>query len=122
MITYPISEVLDRISICRLKVERIGEPQCQKELEYLEQNLGSYSFLGLDVQRYIKRLYDINARIWDLEANIRKGKDENLGLEEIGRRAILVRDYNKLRVSIKNEIVRTTEMGFEDVKVNHISE
>ena len=122
MITYPVSEVIDRISICRLKVERIGEPQCKKELEYLEQHLGSYSFLNLDFEKYLRRLYDINGKIWDLEADIRKGKDDGLGLDEIGRRAILVRDYNKIRVSIKNEIIRETKMGFEDVKVNHISE
>jgi hypothetical protein len=56
-----------------------------------------------------------------MESDIRKGLDDNLGLEEIGRRAIKIRETNKIRVSIKNEISRKTKSGFEDVKINHIS-
>lgn len=45
-----------------------------------------------------------NANIWNLESDIRKGKDGDLGLEEVGSRAIKIRDINKLRWKYKNAI------------------
>jgi len=70
----------------------------------------------------LERLYDINGKIWDLESDIRKGKEGELGLEEVGRRAIMIRELNKKRISVKNQITEETNMGFKDVKMNHASE
>lgn len=50
-----------------------------------------------------------------------KGKENLLGLEEVGRRAILIRGKNKIRVGIKNEMVEKYEEGFKDIKMNHAS-
>lgn len=120
MIQYPISEVIDRISICKLKVEHIGEPQCEAELNFLKNGVLSYKFQ--DTEYYIQKLYEINSKIWDLEADIRGCKEKSLGLDEIGKRTLLIRDYNKARVAIKNEIIRKSKMGFEDIKINHLSQ
>ena len=60
-----------------------------------------------------------NAKIWMLEGDIRKGK--KMPLEEVGRRAILIRDHNKDRVAAKEQI----DLMFghtPDVKVDHASE
>jgi len=57
-----------------------------------------------------------------LESEIRRGKEKELGLEEVGKRAIDIREFNKKRISIKNEIVGLTHSGFRDVKMNHASE
>jgi hypothetical protein len=118
MIPYPLPDVLDRMSICKLKMERIGEPQCFEEFAFLKLGVSEYDFPDSDC--YFDKLYAINAQIWDMEADIRKGLDENLGSEEIGKRAIKIRNANKVRVSIKNEIAKKSKSGFEDVKVNHI--
>lgn len=45
-----------------------------------------------------------NASIWNLESDIRKGKDGDLELEDVGSRAIKIRDINKLRWKYKNAI------------------
>jgi hypothetical protein len=87
-----------------------------------EAALAAYRADGVDIrQDWIDRLYELNGRIWDLEFDIRRGRDGELGLEEIGRRAIAIRGINKERVGVKNEIVVATGRGFRDIKMNHAS-
>lgn len=117
---YPLPDLLDRISISKLKVERIGEQSCIEEYQFLLKEVDSYRFS--ESQKYIDKLYEVNRRIWDLESDIRSCKEEELGLEEVGRRAILIRKTNKERVSIKNEITKLSNSGFVDIKMNHGSE
>ncbi len=59
--------------------------------------------------------------IWDLEADLRQGKLDG-ALSEVGRRAIKIREHNKLRVEVKNIINLLANEGYQDVKQNHISE
>lgn len=119
----PLAEVLDRLSILKLKIERINEPHLKKELKAFNNALGEFKNNGLKIkQEWLNELYKINTKIWDLEADIRKGKEGELGLEEVGRRAILIRNLNRERVALKNNIIQETGIGFKDVKVNHASE
>jgi hypothetical protein len=116
MMTVSVADMADRYSICKLKFERIG-PEIQAELDKLSFELKNYE----DVECYINKLLDVNKKIWDLEADIRAGKEGLLGLEEVGRRAIQIRDLNKIRVSIKNEMVDKYKEGFKDIKINSAS-
>jgi hypothetical protein len=113
----PISEIADRYSITLLKSERIEGVNLTDELNAYLQELNKYE----GIQSYLERLYQINGEIWDLESDIRKGKENILGLEEVGRRAIMIRGKNKIRVGIKNEMVEKYEEGFKDIKMNHAS-
>ena len=117
-----VSELLDRLSIVQLKIERIGEPGLEKEKIAIEEALNEYSKKGFVIQpTWLKELYDINGQIWDLEGDIRKGKEGVLGLEEVGRRAIMIRDKNRIRIAIKQRVNEATQTGFKDVKMNHAS-
>ena len=119
----PLPEILDRLSILKLKIERIGEPHLKYELKAYEKAIDEFKKRGMGIkEEWLDKLYDINGKIWDLESDIRKGKENKLGLGEVGRRAIAIRELNKQRVSIKNEIVQKTGIGFKDVKMNHASE
>lgn len=123
LMEMPLAEVLDRLSILKLKIERINEPHLKKELEAFNKALDEFKNKGIKIkQEWLKDLYKINAKIWGLEADIRKGKEGELGLEEVGRRAILIRNLNRERVALKNRIIQETGIGFKDVKVNHASE
>lgn len=118
----PLPEVLDRFVIVRLKMERIKTENKKSEYEYYKKAIEDYKKRGFIVkQEWIDKLYEANAKIWDLEYDLRKGKDEELGLEEVGRRAIKIRETNKIRITIKNEIAEITGSGFKDVKMNHLS-
>ena len=42
-----------------------------------------------------------------------------LGLEEVGRRALMIRDLNSIRVWAKNLITRATGQGRQEIKKDH---
>jgi len=116
MIKMSISEIADRLSICLLKQERTDE-DLREEIELYETEIKKYS----NIQEYITQLYEINGEIWQLEADIRRGREEELGFEEVGRRALLIREWNKKRITVKNQIVEDYGEGFKDIKINHAS-
>jgi hypothetical protein len=114
----PISEIADRYSIALLKRERASADN-QFEIDTLKNEINNYDKNEMD--DFINKLVEINGKIWDLESDIRKGKELELGLEEVGRRAIKIREFNKIRVGYKNELVKKYGEGFEDIKMNHAS-
>ncbi len=109
----PISEIIDRYTITKLKSERTQE-DVQNELECYKKEIDSYD---TDLNKYIESLYKANGKLWDTEGAIRRG--ENLPLEEIGRLALIVRDLNCDRNAIKAAIVEEFAEGFKELKINY---
>jgi len=109
----PISEIIDRYTITKLKSERTNEDVVE-ELNFYKKELDLYT---VNLDNYIELMYNINGRIWDAEGDIRKGTD--LPLEEIGRLALKVRDLNCERNSIKADIVDQFSEGFKEIKINY---
>lgn len=108
----PLSDVYDRLSILLLKYMHDPLPEITEELEYYLEE-GFY----LDIR--FAKLLSINFEIWQLESEIRRGAQLDLG--EVGRRAIAIRNWNRERVRIKNEI--SAEVGgFQERKIDHASE
>jgi hypothetical protein len=68
------------------------------------------------------KLYTINGRIWNLESDIRQGKEGLLGLEEVGRRALAIRDFNGERIRLKNRITDLIGEKYKEIKIDHASE
>ena len=119
---YPISDIVDRLSIVLLKSRRISASKFADELLTLENAMKDFEFKNnVWLERNLIDLIDVNGRIWDLEADIRQGKEGILGLEEVGRRALAIRDLNGKRIAYKNEIAKKVG-GFEEVKKDHASE
>jgi|SRR3989344_7856478 len=124
----PLAEVIDRFSILKLKLERLA-PQnkeldviIRKEFEIYEGALREFKEEGINVKpEWIDKLHEINGRIWDLEADIRQGKEGMLGLEEVGRRALKIRNINGERIEMKNLITKESQSGYPEIKVNHAS-
>jgi len=118
----PLSEILDRYTILQLKSQRIDRERFSEELSVYEEALRDFQRRGVPVKpEWIQALLEINGRIWDLEAGIRSGKEGELGLEEVGRRAIAIRDINRERVDMKNRIAEETGSGFLEHKADHAS-
>ena len=117
MIVYSIGEICDRLSILYLKTQFLDN-------FHEEYNLFKKSFdefekkLTSDGQNNLNILYDellsINKDIWNLESAIRK--HEQLSLEEVGKRAIQIRDFNEKRISCKNQINLQFNQGFLEEK------
>ena len=127
---YPLDELIDKSSIIHLKFERLEslEDRSRWINEVREYSIAIGEFIGdgictyEQVEGWYKKLYEANAKTWDLEADIRKGKENKLGLEEVGRRAIAIRESNAERIKIKNDIVSSVGEGYEEIKINHASE
>ena len=119
-----LQDLLDRYSILELKIERSGFDDKESFLsEFSAYHLSvklariKYANFGIDVDDYLTKLYDINAKIWGLESDIRKGNHDNLGLEEVGRRAVEIRKLNDIRCAIKNEIGVKAREGYVEKKI-----
>ena len=111
---YPIQEIADRLSILELKRERLPQSEdILKEIGILEPEVAEY-------RDWVERLKEVNGSIWDLEFDIRSGKEGQLGLEEVGRRALLIRDRNKKRIEIKNELAVVLGNP-KEIKIDHAS-
>jgi len=114
-----IGDVLDRWTIAYLKGIRGGVDtyeECESYREYCT------SYNQKVIADTFSELLKHNGDIWTLESDIRKGKEGELGLEEVGRRALQIRDHNKLRIEVKNRVNAHCNEGFQEVKVKHSSE
>ena len=114
----PLSEILDRYTITKLKSERTNE-DVSDELRTYKKEVDNPDYVERSNQiiSFIDRLYEINGELWDTEGDIRKGVE--MPLEEIGRLALKVRDLNCIRNGIKAEIVDTFAEGFKEIKINY---
>ena len=114
----PISEILDRYTITKLKSERTNE-DVSEELRTYKSEIGNPDYVQKSNQivSFIDRLYEINGKLWNTEGGIRKGVD--MPLEEIGRLALKVRDLNCKRNEIKAEIVDAFSEGFKEITINY---
>lgn len=114
-----IGDIVDRWTIAYLKCYR-GKVDTYEECE--EYRIYSENYDGKVIKEAFDGLLQANGDIWTLESDIRKGKEGELGLEEVGRRALAIRDLNAGRIKIKNELNERFNEGFEEFKVNHASE
>ena len=123
----PISEIIDRYTITKLKTERTDE-DVSDELTSYRTEIDRYN---IDVEKYIDRVYEINGTLWNYETQMRKLMDSRNGtgpivdandlpLVEIGKLALLVRDINGTRNGVKSEIVEKFSEGFKDIKINYV--
>ncbi len=114
----PLSEILDRYTITKLKSERTNEDVSEELRTYKKEiDHPDYVERSNQIVSFIDRLYEINGQLWDTEGDIRNGVD--LPLEKIGRLALKVRDLNCKRNEIKAEVVDTFSEGFKEIKINY---
>jgi hypothetical protein len=110
-----LADILDRMSIVMLyKIHGAGHV-VEEYTALLEEIARDYKLLADFIQ-----LLSANSEVWKLESDIRKGKEGEMTLEEIGRRALQIRDHNKCRVYIKDQIAQS-DGGFRHIKHDHAS-
>lgn len=98
-------EFVDRLSILLHKTQKIKEPAYPEFIKFAEELLLDIPEDELLVIiRGIRNSYKINGKIWALESDIRLNKEKSLGLKEVGRRAIEIRNINNERIQAQNEI------------------
>jgi hypothetical protein len=115
---YNLGDLIDRLTILTRKIY-FGDDTAISEHRHLEKSLKAFGIDGKLVTNTI-RIAQANIEIWNLENEIRNGGEDNLGLEEVGRRALKIRDINKKRIAYKNNIT-AIDRGFPETKINHRS-
>ena len=116
-------DIIDRLAICQLKAIRINNPTCKREFrEYLDELFVLFmQYPEIDWWGFIQEAVKVNDDIWKLESAVRQGKLDG-DSQEVGKRAIEIRNFNKKRIDIKNRINTLTGEGYIEGKTDHLSE
>src|SRR5579863_7057804 len=100
-IKVPISpgEMLDKITILRIKAERISDPaklaNVRVELRALEETWDASPYSSVDVDEETAALSEVNARLWVIEDDIRdkeRAKEFDAGFIRLARAVYVEND------------------------------
>lgn len=118
------AEIIDRISILKLKIERIKDSRLINEFNALNQAIEEFKNKGIIIEdEWINELYEINKEEWDLlDLMNQERKNEFINYEKIGKLYLKTELVNKKRSEAKNKIIEKTGKGFKEIKKNHPSE
>lgn len=118
MVNFPVLELMDRLCIARIKWEKTQANK--EELEWYEREWEKFSSTP-ELEEHIASLTLIHKEIWNLEWQLKSGVEHQLSLEEIGRRAIAIRDWNNKRLVVKNSAASLLDCPVREIKHNHLS-
>jgi hypothetical protein len=121
----PELELIDRLCIARIKHERTSCAN-QNELDWYE---ARYQELVAQLtaeqvaqlEHNIQEITAIHNQIWNLEWQLKSGVEHMLTMEEIGQRAVSIRDWNNKRIAYKNSIAELFDLKMREIKTDHLS-
>jgi hypothetical protein len=116
----PVLELIDRLCIARVKHARTKGAN-QVELDWYEDKYRQLPH-SLELDADIQAMTDIHHAIWDLEWQLKSGVEQMLSLQEIGRRAIAIRDHNNKRIAYKNSIATILGHPVKEIKQDHLAD
>jgi acetolactate synthase small subunit len=110
-------ELLDKLSILTIKLEKINDTDAQVVLKKEYDLLNNVKVLKLNnISTLYNDLIDINKQLWDLENKVRKlEKEENFGREFVDA-ARSIYKFNDKRALIKKEINILMNSEIREVK------
>jgi hypothetical protein len=111
------SDIADRYTIVRLKIEMTKNNMFRKEYDALEKEIKSLKKRGLLKSAWISELYSINSKIWVLEGQIGDLASKKPNFRKIGTLAMEARKLNSKRTDIKCKISKAIRQGFLDEKM-----
>lgn len=116
MFQLALIELVDRYCIAKVKFSKLGNNQ--EEVDFYTKQMQKF---GMDeIEQDLKELIDIHARIWEMEDDFKKCVVElKYPMDEIGRRAIKIRDINIDRYAIKNKIAEKLNDPIRERKRYH---
>jgi len=114
---FPVIELVDRYCIAELKFNRTLANHSEREFYQTQMQQHNTA----QIEQELKDLYSIHENIWNLESDLKSGLEERLSLEEIGRRAIKIRDWNNKRIKLKNIMAEKLGCRVREIKQDHVS-
>ena len=113
-------ELLDKISILEIKLEKVEDKKCQEEIkrEYkILKEIQTSSIKMTDkIKNLIQSVKNVNIELWDIEDKLRiyeKSKDFGKNFIELARGVYFKNDE---RAKLKNEINEILESNIREIK------
>ena len=116
----PVLELIDRLCIARVKHVRTQGAN-QVERDWYEDKFSQLP-QSTELDEAIQAMTDIHHAIWDLEWQLKSGVEQMLSLQEIGRRAIAIRDHNNKRIAYKNSVANILGHPVTEIKQDHLAD
>ena len=116
----PVLELIDRLCIARVKHARTQGAN-QVELDWYEQRFRQLP-QSAELDEAVQAMTDIHHAIWDLEWQLKSGVEQMLSLQDIGSRAIAIRDFNNRRIAFKNTVARILKHPVLEIKQDHLAD
>jgi len=131
-----VGDIIDKWSIVKLKAERIQHEESKREFEVYNNVLEGIKekYPQYDWDLICKMMLKINDYIWQFEAGTKSAKETlpnpqyllDKANEEILIKAGVIhfeiKNFNSIRVDMRNLINFLTNTGFRDIKKEHLSE
>ena len=115
---FPVIEIVDRYTIAVVKHEKTNGANQEELYFYLEQ-MKEANINPSDVK--VIELIEHHRYVWSLEDDFKKAKIDALPLEEIGRRALYIRDIGYRRVDLKNALAEMVDDPVREIKQDHVT-
>jgi hypothetical protein len=115
---FPIIEIVDRYAISVVKYEKTNGAN-QEELDFYLEQMKDANINPSDVK--VIELIEHHRYVWSLEDDFKKAKIDALPLEEIGRRALYIRDIGYRRVDLKNALAEMVNDPVREIKQDHVT-
>jgi hypothetical protein len=110
---FPVIEIVDRYAIAVVKFDNTNGAN-QEELEFYSSQITE---LGLDHNHpKLTELIEHHRYVWSLEDDFKKAKIDELPMEEIGRRALHIRDIGYIRAELKNSLAELLDEPVREIK------
>ena len=107
-VSISIGELIDKITILEIKLEKINESDKKQnikhELDLLNSKYIKIKELNKEIENYFKQLKEINLELWDIEESIRDCERRNNFDSEFVELSRKIYIKNDLRFEIKNKI------------------
>ena len=116
---FPTIEIVDRYCIAMVKSVKTNNANAEEVKFYSDQ----MDEVGIDkLHPLIRQLIQHHEYVWSLEDDFKKGRIDSEPLDEIGRRAIHIRDIGTERVRLKNALAELLNDPVREIKQDHLSE
>jgi hypothetical protein len=116
---FPVIEIVDRYAIAVVKHKRTQGANQEELTFYLKQ----MKKVNINPQHnLIVELIEHHDYVWSLEDDFKKCRIDSLPLEEIGQRALHIRDVGFKRVELKNALALLAGDPVREIKQDHITQ
>ena len=116
MFKFALIELVDRYCIAKLKLEILKNNQ--EEFDFYHEQMKEFD-MGL-IKEELDQLTELHKEIWSMEDDFKKCTVEmKYPMDEIGRRAIAIRDLSKSRYVLKNKIAEKLNDPIREKKKYH---